>query len=292
MSIYTCEQAQDNIYDTYNPSKLQQLNTAMIQSDGICTRSQNPDDTTNYIIEPRVTVSGGGVTAYADIAKGRVKVTDGKISEVRIWDPGTGYSGTPTFTLTDPNNTDDAPHVVRTGDGVLRQPTWTNRGTAFTTAQATVAGDGHADRYQPGANIRIAGLASAPQAGANVAFSGIPGKWFKLVKTTNLTGSGPFAATFQVSPDITVTEAPEHGEALTATLDSPRLTDMIIHIGTGDFADTNYPEHSMGSDPKKETNNFGGGRVFHSNRPKMVTLVGDLFSIEQSNRYVTKRRCI
>ena len=245
------------------------------------------DDTTNYIIEPRVTFSGGGVTAYADIAKGRVKVTDGKISEIRLWDPGTGYSGTPTFTLTDPNNTVDVPHVVRTGDGVLRQPTWTNRGTAFTTAQATIAGDGHADRYQPGANIRISGLASAPQAGANVAFAGIAGKWFKLVKTTNLTGSGPFDATFQVSPDITTTEAPEHGEATTVTIrySQVRLTGHdYLDIGTGDFADTNYPgSPGVNPDQTKETNNFGGGRVFFTSTDQDGNFrVGDLFSIEQS----------
>ena len=245
------------------------------------------DDTTNYIIEPRVTFSGGGVTAYADIAKGRVKVTDGKISEVRLWDPGTGYSGTPTFTLTDPNNTVDVPHAVRTGDGVLRQPTWTNRGTAFTTAQASITGDGHADRYQPGANIRISGLASAPQAGANVAFSGIAGKWFKLVKTTNLIGSGPFDATFQVSPDITTSEAPEHGEATTVTIrySQVRLTGHdYLDIGTGDFADTNYPgSPGVNPDQTKETNNFGGGRVFFTSTDQDGNFrVGDLFSIEQS----------
>ena len=250
------------------------------------------DDTTNYIIEPRVTFSGGGVSAYADSAKGRVKVTDGKISEVRIWDPGTGYSSAPTFALTDPNNTDDAPHTVRIGDGVLRQPTWTNRGTAFTTAQATVAGDGHADRYQPGANIRIAGLTSVPQAGANVAFSGIAGKWFKLVKTTNLTGSGPYAATFQVSPDITVTEAPEHGEATTITIrySQARLTGHdYLDIGTGDFSDTNYPgTPNVNPDQTKETNNFGGGRVFFTSTDQDGNFrVGDLFSIEQSTGIAT-----
>ena len=250
------------------------------------------DDTTNYIIEPRVTFSGGGVSAYADIAKGRVKVSDGKISEIRIWDPGTGYSGTPTFTLTDPNNTADVPHAVRYGDGVLRQPTWTNRGTAFTTAQATIAGDGHADRYQPGANIRISGLASSPQSGANVAFAGIAGKWFKLVRVTNLTGSGPFDATFQVSPDITTTEAPEHGEAVTVTIrySQVRLTGHdYLDIGTGDFSDTNYPgTPNVNPDQTKETNNFGGGRVFFTSTDQDGNFrVGDLFSIEQSTGIAT-----
>jgi hypothetical protein len=250
------------------------------------------DDTSNYIIEPRVTFSGGGVTAYADIAKARVRVTDGKISEVRIWDSGTGYSSAPTFALTDPNNTVDVPHAVRYGDGVLRQPTWTNRGTSFTTAEATITGDGHADRYQPGANIRVTGLASSPQPGANVAFAGIAGKWFKLVRVTNLTGSGPFDATFQVSPDITVTEAPEHGEAVTVTIrySQVRLTGHdYLDIGTGDFADTNYPgAPGVNPDQTKETNNFGGGRVFFTSTDQDGNFrVGDLFSIEQSTGIAT-----
>ena len=250
------------------------------------------DDTTNYIIEPRVTFSGGGVSAYADIAKGRVKVSDGKISEIRIWDPGTGYSGTPTFTLTDPNNTADVPHAVRYGDGVLRQPTWTNRGTAFTTAQATIAGDGHADRYQPGANIRISGLASSPQSGANVAFAGIAGKWFKLVRVTNLTGSGPFDATFQVSPDITTTEAPEHGEAVTVTIrySQVRLTGHdFLDVGTGGTSSTNYPgTPSTPADQTDETKDYGGGRVFYTSTDQHGNFrVGELFKVEQSTGIVT-----
>ena len=85
------------------------------------------DSTTEYIIEPRLVFSGGGVSAYADIAKARAKVEDGKITQIRIWHPGTGYSGTPTMTNTDTNNNVKAPHTVRTGNGVLGQTTCCNR---------------------------------------------------------------------------------------------------------------------------------------------------------------------
>jgi len=250
------------------------------------------NDTTNYEIEPRVTFSGGGVSAYADIAKGRVKVADGKITEVRLWDSGTGYSSAATFTLTDPNNTTDVPHIVRYGDGVLRQPTWTNRGTNMTTAAATVVGDGYADRYQPGSFVRIKGLPSSPQAGANIAFAGISGTWYKLVAVTAYTGSGPYSGLFQVSPAISVTDAPEHGEATTATIrySQVRLTGHdFLDIATGDFADTNYPG-VPGTAPNqtKETNDFGGGRVFYTSTDQDGNFrVGSLFSIEQSTGIAT-----
>ena len=250
------------------------------------------NDTTNYIIEPRVTFSGGGVSAYADIAKGRVSVADGKIAAVRIWDSGTGYSSAPTFTLTDPNNTDDAPHAVRYGDGVLRQPTWTNRGTSFTTAAATITGDGYADRYQAGNFVQVSGLASSPQAGANITFAGVAGTWYKLVAVTNLTGSGPYAGLLQLSPLVSVTDAPEHGEAVSATIrySQVRLTGHdFLDIATGDFAETNYPgTPSTNPNQTKETNDFGGGRVFYTSTDQDGNFrVGSLFSIEQSTGIAT-----
>ena len=250
------------------------------------------NDTTNYIIEPRVTFSGGGVSAYADIAKGRVSVADGKIAAVRIWDSGTGYSSAPTFTLTDPNNTDDAPHAVRYGDGVLRQPTWTNRGTSFLAAVATITGDGYADRYQAGNFVQVSGLASTPQAGSNITFAGVAGSWFKLVAVTNLTGSGPYAGLLQLSPLVSVTDAPEHGEAVSATIrySQVRLTGHdFLDIATGDFAETNYPgTPSTNPNQTKETNDFGGGRVFYTSTDQDGNFrVGSLFSIEQSTGIAT-----
>ena len=52
------------------------------------------------------------------------------------------------MTITDPNETIEAPFEIRIGDGVLTQPTWTNRGLDFETAGATVSGDGFADIFQ------------------------------------------------------------------------------------------------------------------------------------------------
>ena len=252
------------------------------------------DSTTEYIIEPRAVFSGGGVTAYSDIAKARVKVEDGKVVEIRLWHPGSGYSSTPTFTLTDPNNTDDVPHTVRTGNGVLGQPTFSNRGTGYATATATVASaNGYADFYQPGQYVKVDNLTSQPVPGANVEIAGISSKWYKLVGVTQVTGSGNnYSALLQVSPSITTTEAPEHNEAITirTRYSQVRLTGHdFLDVGTGGFTSTNYPgTPSTPADQTDESKDFGGGRVFYTSTDQDGNFrVGELFSVEQATGRAT-----
>ena len=250
------------------------------------------DDTTEYFVEPAVSFTAPASGLYADTAKARVRVSDEKIVEVRIWDPGNGYSSAPTMTVTDPSNTVEVPHEVRIGDGVLTQPTWSNRGTSFITAQAEVAGDGYADLYQPGNVLNVAGLTDIPQAGSNIEIAGISGTFFKLVTVRNLAGSGPYSATLQLSPDISITDAPEHGEGLEIRIrySQCRLTGHdFLDIGTGNFANTNYPGVPLiDPDPTKETNDFGGGRVFYTSTDQDGNFrVGELFSIEQATGIAT-----
>jgi hypothetical protein len=196
------------------------------------------------------------------------------------------------MTITDPNNTVEVPHLVRIGDGVLGQPTWTNRGTNFTTAQAEVAGDGYADLYQPGTTIVVAGMSAIPQAGANIEIAGIAGKYYKLVTVRELAGAGPYTATLQLSPTISITEAPEHNEVVEMRIrySQVRLTGHdFLDIGTGNFANTNYPGVPLvDPDPLKETNDLGGGRVFYTSTDQDGNFrVGELFSIEQATGIAT-----
>ena len=250
------------------------------------------DDTTEYLIEPRITFTAPPSGLYADTAKARARVSDEKIAEIRIWDSGVGYSSAPTMTVTDPNNTVEVPHLVRIGDGVLTQPTWTNRGTNFKTAQAEVSGDGYADFYQPGNNIVVAGMTEIPQAGANIEIAGIPGTYFKLVTIRDLAGTGPYSARLQLSPEISITDAPEHNEAVELRIrySQVRLTGHdFLDIGTGNFANTNYPGVPLvDPDPTKETNDLGGGRVFYTSTDQDGNFrVGELFSIEQATGIAT-----
>ena len=250
------------------------------------------NDTTNYSIEPRVTFTAPATGLYSDTAKGRAYVSDGAITNLTIWDPGNGYSSAPTMTLTDPNNTVDVPHTVRIGDGVLTQPTWTSRGTGFVTASAELSGDGYADLYQPGTLVRLTNLSAAPLPGSNVEFAGIPGVYYKLVNVRDLTGTGPFDAQLQLSPEITTTEAVEHDDAVTLRIrySQVRLTGHdFLDIGTGNFADTNYPGIPVNPvDPTKETFVGGGGRVFYTTTDQDGNFrVGGLFNVEQSTGTAT-----
>ena len=250
------------------------------------------NETTTYSIEPRLSFNAPASALYSDTTKARAVVEDGKIIRVLLWDPGQGYTVAPTMTVTDPNNTVEVPHLVRIGDGVLTQPTWTNRGLGFATAQATVDGDGYADLYQPGTFINIEGLSAIPQAGSNIEFDSIAGEYYKLVVLRNITGTGPYSAQFQISPAISISDAPEHGDPIELRIrySQVRLTGHdFLEIGTGNFADTNYPNAPFNNpDPDKETVGNGGGRVFYTSTDQDGNFrVGRLFNVEQSTGIAT-----
>ena len=249
------------------------------------------DATTTYSIEPRVTFTAPADNLYASTAKGRAYVEDGKIVLVTIWHPGVGYSSAPTLTLTDPSNTVDVPHTVRIGNGVLAQPTWTNRGTGFATAAATIVGDGYADMFQPGTLINVSGVTALPQAGANLTIAG-DSNYYKLVAIRNTTGSGPYSAQFQISPAMTITDAPADDAAISVRIrySQVRLTGHdFLDVGTGNFANTNYPgAPGTAPIPANETVVGGGGRVFYTTTDQDGNFrVGGLFNVEQATGVAT-----
>jgi hypothetical protein len=250
------------------------------------------DATTTYVIEPRISFSAPASGLYTDTAKGRAVIEDGQIQRILLWDPGTGYTVAPTLTITDPNNTVDAPTQIRIADGVLAQPTWTSRGTGFSTAAVEVSGDGFMDRFQPGAQIRVKNLSDVPEPGANITFGTLSGEFFKLVAVRDLQGTGPYTAQLQVAPDLTVTQAPPHDDTIEMRIrySQVRLTGHdFLDIGTGNFTNTNYPNDPINPpDATKETSNFGGGRVFYTSTDQDGNFrVGELFSVEQSTGIAT-----
>ena len=250
------------------------------------------NDTTNYSIEPRLSFASPPDNLYASTAKGRAYISDGSIRVITMWDPGTGYSSAPAMTVTDPNNTVEVPHTVRIGNGVLKQPTWTNRGTGFVTASADITGDGYADLFQAGTLVRATNLSASPKPGSNIELAGIPNKYFKLVNVRDLTGTGPFDAQLQISPAITVTEAVAHNNAATLRIrySQVRLTGHdFLDIGTGNFANTNYPGTPVSpAVPTYETVTGGGGRVFYTTTDQDGNFrVGGLFNVEQSTGTAT-----
>tara|TARA_B110000902_G_scaffold63943_1_gene75749 strand:+ start:4925 stop:10420 length:5496 start_codon:yes stop_codon:yes gene_type:complete len=214
-------------------------------------------------------------------------VQTGQLAAIRITEPGSGYDSAPTITITDPNNTgDEATFTVRLGDGALAQPSFVNRGVDWESADGFVTGDGYGDIYQNGTTVNVSGLTDIPNEGANVTFAG-DDTYYKLVNVTNLLGSGPYTARLQVSPAVTIPDAPEHNVALEVRIrySQVRLTGHdFLDIGTGNFANSNYPGvPSTEPVPGSETKDSGGGRVFYTSTDQDGNFrVGELFSVEQS----------
>lgn len=136
-----------------------------------------------FTVAPTPTISAGaGSGAFA-----RAYVLGGLLKEIRIIHPGSGYTGAPYVSLTDPNNTTEPVLSVRIGNGVLDQPTFTSRGTGFLAASTSITGAGFADSFQVGDSIYVKNLTNVPTPGANVQFEGNT-NFYKLVSVKQLVG--------------------------------------------------------------------------------------------------------
>ncbi len=231
-----------------------------------------------------------GCTAQARVV---VATENGNITAIRIIEPGSGYTTAPAVTITDPSNTADASTQVRVGDGVLANPTFTNRGIDYIAASATVSGDGYMDRYQTGSYVSVRNLNLRPVPGSNVQITGINDVYYKLVSVTNFLGNeGNYTATLQLSPRMEAAESPEHDEDVTIRIkySQCRLTGHdFLSIGTGNFEQTNYPNlFTQDPIPANETVEGGGGRVFYTSTDQDGNFrVGGLFNVEQATGVAT-----
>jgi hypothetical protein len=247
----------------------------------------NSNWTPRWALISNTTGTTGRYVVAGATTQARCSVTDGKITEIRIVEPGSGYSSAPTMTVTDPNNTYEVPFTVRTGRGALANPSFSNRGTLWVTATATITGNGYADFFQPGSYVDVKDLFSVPVLGSNVVFSGLPNNYYKLVTVTNLAGTGPYTARLQISPPLTISEAPAHNDSFESRIrySQCRLTGHdFLDIGTGNFTNTNYPGLPLQNPVQaSETVEGGGGRVFFTSTDQDGNFrVGDLFTIEQA----------
>ncbi len=228
-------------------------------------------------------------------ARGRPSIVDGEITEIKIHEPGSNYSESnpPTVTIIDPNNTGaDATTQVRIGNGVLGQPSWTNRGIGYVSATATIAGDGAADNYQTGSFINFKDISDIPKSGSNLRIAGIDDIYYKIVTIRNLAGVGPYTAQIQVSPTIGAAESPEHETSteIRSRYSQVRLTGHdFLDIGTGNQTNTNYPGLPVTDPiPANETVLLSGGRVFWTSTDQDGNFrVGGLFNVEQSTGTAT-----
>ena len=160
--------------------------------------------------------------------------------------------------------------------------------TAYASGGTAELQGGFRDSLQSGKYIQVEGLSSLPRAGSNIQFSHLPTQYFKLVSVQSQLGTQtPYSALLQVSPDVKVSEAPQHGQEVTIRLrySQVRLTGHdFLDIGTGNLAETNYPGlPTQNAIPANEAVEGGGGRVFFTSTDQDGNFrVGDLFNVEQA----------
>jgi hypothetical protein len=229
---------------------------------------------------------------------GRVVIDGSSISQVKIWEPGSGYSVAPTLTVFDPTKTTDLYVNNRLGDGVLAQPTWINRGVGYKTSTTVVSilGDGFADVVPIGRYVTLSGLPRLPGPGAQFRFGGNETIYTVVVISPDyVDNDGLITAQFQISPYLKIADDLLHNTVteIRERYSQVRITGHdFLDIGTGNFVETNYPEiYSTGiftSAPENETVEANGGRVFYTSTDQSGNFrTGELFAVEQATGVVT-----
>jgi hypothetical protein len=229
-------------------------------------------------------------------ALGRVTVSAGIITEVKLWDTGSGYTEPPTLTLIDPNNNADLVVDCRMGDGVLTNPSWINRGLGYrtTSTRITITGDGYADVTPVGKFIVINDLAQYPGPGAQLTIQGLPFTYTLVTVTPVGPTDRGLAALIRISPEIRARDNLQHLTPITirTRFSQIRVTGHdFLDIGTGNFEETNYPELYSGfytPAPENEVVEEDGGRVFYTSTDQNGNFrTGELFAVEQATGTVT-----
>jgi hypothetical protein len=238
-------------------------------------------------------VSNGSLTTTVNAgatALGRAVVSNGRISQIKIWEPGSNYI-TSTVSIIDPNATEIVAVLPRIAIGVLGNPTFVNRGVGYrsSTTVATVAGSGFADIYQNSKLLSVSGLSVIPTPGAALTFGGNLSTIYRIVFITEL-GSGK--ARFQVAPPLNNLNAPEHAAEIfiRQKYSQCRITghDFLL-IGTGNATATNYPNVDVTRAASfRQISESGGGRVFQTSTDQDGNfIVGNLFAVQQASGIVT-----
>ena len=127
--------------------------------------------------------------------------------------------------------------------------------------------------------------------GANVVFAGDTAKYYR-VSAVSETNTDNETALIRLTESVTTARAIADNEEgdVTVNFSNVRLTGHdFLSIGTGGFADTNYPgSTSQPADQADEVDEINGGRVYFSSTDQDGDFrVGDLFRIQQSTGIAT-----
>ena len=231
-------------------------------------------------------------------AIGRCIVEAGQITEIRLWEPGSGYLEPPTLTVNDPNATSMVYVENRIADGVLAQPSFISRGLGYKTSNTTVRvnGDGFADVIPVGKFVVIDGLTTIPGPGTQLRFGGRTKPYTAvLTQDESQSSDGKYSATFRVTPEFSVDDYIEDDMEveIRERYSQCRITGHdFLDVGTGNFEQSNYPDLYFTGDfvsaPENEVYEVNGGRVFYTSTDQSGNFrAGELFAVEQATGIVT-----
>lgn len=230
---------------------------------------------------------------------GRVTVEGAGIGKVNIWEPGSGYISDPTLTVVAPEKTIDVTVRPRLADGVIAQPTFTNKGQSYktSTTQVSIFGDGFADVTPTDFFITLDGLSVLPGPGAQFYIGGRTDFYTAVVVgiDESTLPDGSIRSTFRVSPRPSLIDYLEHNMevVIREKYSQVRITGHdFLDVGTGNFEETNYPElysnYDFTPEPFQEVLNLNGGRVFYTSTDQNGNFrAGDLFAVEQATGIIT-----
>ena len=268
----------------------------------------NPDITTGdggdnrkgqwIILNQDVTTTHLKVTT-GRAAFGRANVTAGRIASVNLLDPGSGYPATgPTYTVYDPNNTGELVlDTTRIADRVLAQPSWRNRGSKYktSTTSVVVTGDGFADITPVGKFLTVKDMPKVIGPGAQLRLADNPELYTVVaIENEGQQDDGKFLLKFRVQPELKIENdvVHEQGVTINTRYSQCRITGHdYLDVGTGGFADTNYPalySTNYVRYPENEVQELNGGRVFYASTDQSGNFrCGELFAVEQATGIVT-----
>jgi len=254
-----------------------------------------------------ITVVDGNGAASANINKiftgaralGRLVVEGRGVSSVKLWEPGSGYLTLPTLAVVDPNNELDPTFRIRSADGVLAQPTFISKGSAYKTSKTTVTviGDGFADVTPVGRYVTVDNLTLMPGPGAQFYIGGRTDYFTAVIVGIDKQEleDGTIRSTFQLNPNPTLADFFEHDMevVIREKYSQVRITGHdFLDVGTGNIIETNYPviyqEYEYTPLPLQEVVSYNGGRVFYTSTDQDGNFrVGNLFAVEQATGVIT-----
>jgi len=228
--------------------------------------------------------------------KSRAIITSGVITQINSWEPGSGYTSTPTVTFTDPNVTSLATVVPRIGSGTLSSPTFVNKGTGYNTTSTAIQlnGNGYADAYQSGLTIILNNLSRLPLPGDNLVITGV-NQVYKVTSATAIFGTTApnIEANVAISPGMTTVLSPPNNTTISIRqkYSQVRLTGHdFLNIGYGNVTQSNYPGVPPVTSLKQEQQiiETNYGKVFYASTDQDGNFkVGNLFGVQQATGIVT-----